>query len=399
MEKTIASITKPKDEELKERLSAAREKLATLQIKVKEAKLPVLVLFEGFGAAGKGGVLSKIIKNMDPRFFHVETMDQPEPTELRKPFLYRYFKRIPENGQFTFMDGGWMEEIVRDRVHEQLDEEAFGKKIRSIKRFERTLSDNGYTILKFFFYIDENEQKKRMEELLADENTAWRVSEEDLWQNKKHKKCSEVYQTYMEQTNQSYAPWYAIDAKSKKWAELQILERINQNIETALANSGRAVPILPNLFPLSPIPKLADVDLNKELTEEEYQEKLERSKQSDVDVRDFFDDEELDRILSDNEFFNGRVADLSKMQRYEKLKLAAQWMNDHSMEVVCVDIDKPSQSRPNVVVSMELRRLSSLRGRELKIFSAMNALADTVFLSGLKDEAIRFSFGIESLWQ
>ena len=399
MEKTIASITKPKDEELKERLSAAREKLATLQIKVKEAKLPVLVLFEGFGAAGKGSVLSKIIKNMDPRFFHVETMDQPEPTELRKPFLYRYFKRIPENGQFTFMDGGWMEEIVRDRVHEQLDEEAFGKKIRSIKRFERTLSDNGYTILKFFFYIDENEQKKRMEELLADENTAWRVSEEDLWQNKKHKKCSEVYQTYMEQTNQSYAPWYAIDAKSKKWAELQILERINQNIETALANSGRAVPILPNLFPLSPIPKLADVDLNKELTEEEYQEKLERSKQSDVDVRDFFDDEELDRILSDNEFFNGRVADLPKMQRYEKLKLAAQWMNDHSMEVVCVDIDKPSQSRPNVVVSMELRRLSSLRGRELKIFSAMNVLADTVFLSGLKDEAIRFSFGIESLWQ
>ena len=87
------------------------------------------------------------------------------------------------------------------------------------------------------------------------------------------------------------------------------------------------------------------------------------------------------------------------MQRYEKLKLATQWMNDHSMEVVCVDIDKPSQSRPNVVVSMELRRLSSLRGRELKIFSAMNALADTVFLSGLKDEAIRFSFGIESLWQ
>ena len=276
MEKTIASITKPKDEELKERLSAAREKLATLQIKVKEAKLPVLVLFEGFGAAGKGSVLSKIIKNMDPRFFHVETMDQPEPPALRKPFLYRFFKRIPENGQFTFMDGGWMEEIVRDRVHEQLDEEAFGKKIRSIKRFERTLSDNGCTILKFFFYIDENEQKKRMEELLADENTAWRVSEEDLWQNKKHKKCSEVYQTYMEQTNQSYAPWYAIDAKSKKWAELQILERINQNIETALANSGRAVPILPNLFPLSPIPKLADVDLNKELTEEEYQEKLEK---------------------------------------------------------------------------------------------------------------------------
>ena len=86
------------------------------------------------------------------------------------------------------------------------------------------------------------------------------------------------------------------------------------------------------------------IEQAKKKAEEEYQEKLERSKQSDVDVRDFFDDEELDRILSDNEFFNGRVANLSKMQRYEKLKLAAQWMNDHSMEVVCIDIDKPSQT-------------------------------------------------------
>ena len=77
MEKMIASITKPQDAELGKRLSAAREKLAALQIKVKEAKLPVLVLFEGFGAAGKGSMLSRIIKNMDPRFFHVETMDQP----------------------------------------------------------------------------------------------------------------------------------------------------------------------------------------------------------------------------------------------------------------------------------------------------------------------------------
>lgn len=108
MEKTIASITKPKDEELKERLSAAREKLATLQIKVKEAKLPVLVLFEGFGAAGKGSVLSKIIKNMDPRFFHVETMDQPEPTELRKPFytgISSGFRRMDSSR--SWMAAGW----------------------------------------------------------------------------------------------------------------------------------------------------------------------------------------------------------------------------------------------------------------------------------------------------
>lgn len=141
------------------------------------------------------------------------------------------------------------------------------------------------------------------------------------------------------------------------------------------------------------------VERAKIKAEEKYQKKLEQSKASDVDVRDFFDDEELDRILSDNEFFNGRVVDLSKMQRYEKLKLAAQWMNDHSMEAVSVDIEKPSSARPNVVVTMELRRLASLRGRELRIFTAMAAMADTVFLSGLKDSTIRFSFGVESVYQ
>lgn len=141
------------------------------------------------------------------------------------------------------------------------------------------------------------------------------------------------------------------------------------------------------------------VERAKIKAEENYQKKLEQSKASDVDVRDFFDDEELDRILSDNEFFNGRVVDLSKMQRYEKLKLAAQWMNDHSMEAVSVDVERPSSSRPNVVVTMELRRLASLRGRELRIFTAMAAMADTVFLSGLKDSTIRFSFGVESVYQ
>lgn len=141
------------------------------------------------------------------------------------------------------------------------------------------------------------------------------------------------------------------------------------------------------------------VERAKIKAEENYQKKLEQSKASDVDVRDFFDDEELDRILSDNEFFNGRVVDLSKMQRYEKLKLAAQWMNDHSMETVSVDVERPSSSRPNVVVTMELRRLASLRGRELRIFTAMAAMADTVFLSGLKDSTIRFSFGVESVYQ
>ena len=150
---------KPDDAELEERLKVAREKLAGQQMKIKEHGLPVLVLFEGWGTAGKGSVLGKVIRNIDPRFFKVATMDVPTEEEKRKPFLYRYFVKIPEKGKFMFLDSGWMDEIVQECLNEKLNENDNKKKIESVKRFERQLTDNGYLVMKFFFQISQKEQK------------------------------------------------------------------------------------------------------------------------------------------------------------------------------------------------------------------------------------------------
>ena len=98
----------PSSEEVKNRLKKSRNRLYELQMKIKTQKLPVLVLFEGWSSAGKGSTIGKVIKNIDPRFFKVATMSAPTEEELRKPFLYRYMKQIPENGKFTFLDSGWI---------------------------------------------------------------------------------------------------------------------------------------------------------------------------------------------------------------------------------------------------------------------------------------------------
>ena len=137
----------------------------------------------------------------------------------------------------------------------------------------------------------------------------------------------------------------------------------------------------------------------KEKAEAEYQEKVKQSRDADVDVREFFSDEELDRILTVNEFFNGRVADLNKVKRNEKVSMAARWMKANSMEVVDIDIEPVSSSHPNAIITMEIRRLASLCGQELKVFAAMCAMADSVFMSGIKDSVIRFTFGIEGVWR
>ncbi|WP_022763397.1 polyphosphate:AMP phosphotransferase [Butyrivibrio sp. AD3002] len=268
----------PEEEELKAKLKEERAKLSASQMKIKEAGLPVMVLFEGWNAAGKGAVIGKVIRNIDPRFFKVATLDRaPSEEEKRYPFLYRYIKEIPEAGKFRFFDTCWMEEIVDGVLQGKMDEDTYTKRVHSINTMERQLCDNGYLVVKFFMNISKKEQKKRLDALLGDKDTSWRVTDADIKQNKQYDKIEEVYDKYLCDTNQSRTPWYIIDASDKKWAELQVLQFLNQGIDIALKNHTLNVPILQNTFPMEKVQKLSDIDLaGKFLTDEEYDLELKK---------------------------------------------------------------------------------------------------------------------------
>lgn len=268
----------PEEEELKAKLKEERAKLNASQMKIKDAGLPVMVLFEGWNAAGKGAVIGKIIKNIDPRFFKVATLDrEPSPEEKRYPFLYRYIKEIPEAGKFQFFDTCWMEEIVDGVLKGEMDFETYESRVHSINVIERQLSDNGYLVVKFFMNISKKEQKKRMDNLLKNKNTSWRVTDADIKQNKHYDDIMEVYDKYLSDTNQSRTPWYIIDATDRKFAELQVLQLLNQGIDIALKNHSLNVPILQNTFPMEKVQKLSDIPLNdKFLTDEEYKLELKK---------------------------------------------------------------------------------------------------------------------------
>lgn len=276
MLKNVQFTEKPEEEELKLRLKRAGEKLAGQQMLLKEHKIPVLVLVEGWGTAGKGSLIGELIQNIDPRFFKVAPMDRPTEEEQRKPFLCRYFSKIPEAGKFMFLDSGWMDELTRMCLHKGISQKTYEQRIDSIRRFERQLTDNGYLVMKFFCHISQKEQRKRIKELTENIDTRWRVSEDDSWQNKHYEKCELVFDRYLEDTHAPSAPWYVIDAKSKKWAELQALETLTQGIEIALQNQTLAVPLLQNVFPLVKMPKLAEIDLGHKMDEKEYKTELKR---------------------------------------------------------------------------------------------------------------------------
>ena len=141
-----------------------------------------------------------------------------------------------------FLDGGWLDEVTRSVLQNNDEKADYRRKIESVKRFERQLRDNGYLVVKLFFQISRREQKKRLGLLEEDKNTKWRVAEFDHWQNKHYEKCMNVYEQYLCDTNQASVPWYLIDAKYKKWAELQVMEILVESIDTALKNSESASP-------------------------------------------------------------------------------------------------------------------------------------------------------------
>ena len=277
MLKDIARASRPDKAELKARTEAEQAKLAANQMRVKEAKVPVMVIFEGWGAASKGSALARVIKDMDPRFFEVATLDaKPTEEESRRPFLWRYMVEIPEAGQFKFFDTCWMEEVTYGRVRGELSDEDYEKRIDSINTAERQLVDNGYLVMKFFFHVSKKEQRRRLETLRDNPDTAWRVDKEDFWENDHYEDCMQVYDRYLRDTNRSSAPWYIIDARDRNWATLQVLEYLNMGIDVAIHNRDVAAPLRQNVFRLRKIPLLADIPLDKTMEDEEYHEELKR---------------------------------------------------------------------------------------------------------------------------
>ena len=153
-------------EQKKQAIKQQAARLEKLQLLVKQSALPVIVLVEGWGTAGKGSRIASMIAPMDPRFFEVISVPSPTPEELAKPFLYRHMKNIPENGKFLFLDSGWMDQTIREYQSGSFSVKEYERRLEEICVFERQLCDNGYLLVKLFLHIGQEEQHKRIQHLL-----------------------------------------------------------------------------------------------------------------------------------------------------------------------------------------------------------------------------------------
>lgn len=257
---------------------ASRDELANLQHRMKDAGLPVIVLFEGWDSSGKGSMIASMIQTLDPRFFKVYTTTDPTPEEQRFPFLWRHWYRTPERGKMAIFDESWYPEVSRARIEDGLSTENAYSRMDSINTFERQLAQDGYLIIKFFLHISAKEQARRHARLLSDKNTRWRVSERDKFRNKHYKEYYRVYDEMLEKTNTVFAPWHVISAMERRSAMNDIYQIIVNSIRSALEEKKMIVPSeyhsQVHNFHLVKQPKLEDVPLYRRLEDSAYRDML-----------------------------------------------------------------------------------------------------------------------------
>ena len=271
-------MKKEKKEEaarLKADTKALRERLLGQLQAFREKNIPVIVLVEGFAAAGKGTLINELICEIDPRFYNVVSpMITPE-AEARYPFLYTYARHIPENGKIMFYDSGWMEDCVRKHMRREITDSEYKARIRTVNEFERQLRDGGYLLLKLFLDIDRDEQHKRMAELRSSFETEWRVTGNDLWQHREYKGFRESYEGFMDKTGK-LIPWHVLDGSDRRQAAHDALGLLVKMVEKAMEEGRYVGEPFKEDFPLLEMPKLCDVDLSPSLTDEEYKKELKK---------------------------------------------------------------------------------------------------------------------------
>lgn len=261
--------------ERKELLKQLRQQLEKQQLLLKEAGLPVVVLVEGWGAAGKGDTIQSLIRELDPRYYHVLSMKPPTQEERRWPFLKRYFQCIPPKGKILFLDSGWLDELVRERLCGNLSDREFQRGLESVRVLERQLVSGGYLLIKLFLHVDEQTQRERLDRLSSDRDTAWRVSEDDRRQNRNYERALELFDQGMEETDPAWARWKILDGTSRDRARLEAARWICDQIDGALKE--RQQPEQPQrLWELLAMPELAQVPLDAAMDEERYQQKLKK---------------------------------------------------------------------------------------------------------------------------
>jgi polyphosphate:AMP phosphotransferase len=252
-----------------------------------ENQLPVIVVLEGWAAAGKGTLLKKMVNYIDPRGFAVYPIFSASPDERQYPFLWRFWQKLPPKGSLGIFYHSWYTHVLEDRLLGKLPGAEVLFAMQDISAFERQLAEDGVAIAKFWIHISRKELKKRLKKYESDVLESWRVRPEDWEQAKQYDQYSALAEEMLTYTSTGFSPWTLVEGDCQRWARVKVLSQLVAVITQALDRlqiPASDIPSLPpqeKLLPTEP-DFLAKVDLGSTLEREDYRLRL---REAQVELR------------------------------------------------------------------------------------------------------------------
>jgi polyphosphate kinase 2 (PPK2 family) len=221
-------------EEYDRQLKRLQNELHLLGHQVYLQKRPVVIVFEGWDAAGKGGVIKRLTARLDPRGYVVWPIAAPSGDDKTRHYLYRFWRRLPEQGQIAIFDRSWYGRVLVERVEGFCTEAQWKRAYSEINQFERQSLDFGTIIFKFWLHLSQTEQLKRFKERKKIQYKSWKLTDED-WRNRgKWDDYQHAVEDMILKTSTPGAPWTIVEANDKWYARIKVLRTVVDKLKQEL---------------------------------------------------------------------------------------------------------------------------------------------------------------------
>jgi AMP-polyphosphate phosphotransferase len=231
-----------------QRLEAAQTRLLQLRLVLggligeQQIGPPLCVIFEGWDASGKGGAIKRLVAPLDPRHVRVQQFAAPTYDEKRHHWLGRFWPALPGWGGMAVLDRSWYGRVLVERVEGFADKAAWKRAYEEIRDFERTLTEEGTVLVKFWLHVSSREQLKRFEARADDPLKSWKLTDED-WRNRdKRRAYLRAIEDMLEETDRKNAPWTLVEADSKRYARVKVIESVIAAAEDGMRRHGMKPP-------------------------------------------------------------------------------------------------------------------------------------------------------------
>ena len=221
-------------EDYKRQLKAEQERLNKLEMEMYQKRIPLMVMYEGWDAAGKGGNIKRVAQALDARAYTVFPSPAPTKPELLHPHLWRYWTRLPKAGHVGIYDRSWYGRVLVERVEGFATPSEWGRAYDEINEFERELVRWGAILLKFWVDVSPEEQLRRFRDREQDPAKQWKITDED-WRNRdKYPQYKAAIEDMFRLTSTPFAPWMVLESDDKRYARVKALKIINDALEARL---------------------------------------------------------------------------------------------------------------------------------------------------------------------